>query len=70
MVTGGARRNKPRPVAFLLHDLHMQGHPMTPLTVLIAPSGFNQSLSVDEVAQAVVEGVQRAPPAARGAPSR
>ncbi len=33
---------------------------MTPLTVLIAPSGFKESLSVDEVAQAVVEGVQRA----------
>jgi hypothetical protein len=60
MVTGGARRNRPRPVAFLLRDLHMQGHPMTPLTVLIAPSGFKESLSVDEVAQAVVEGVQRA----------
>ncbi len=38
---------------------------MTPLTVLIAPSGFKESLSVDEVAQAIAEGVRRAAPGAR-----
>lgn len=38
---------------------------MTPLTVLIAPSGFKESLSVDEVAQAIAEGIRRAAPGAR-----
>lgn len=35
------------------------------LSVLIAPSGFKESLSVDEVAAAIAEGVRRAVPDAR-----
>lgn len=38
---------------------------MTPLTVLIAPSGFKESLSVGEVANAIAIGVHRAVPGAR-----
>lgn len=38
---------------------------MPPLSVLIAPSGFKESLSVDEVARAIAEGVRRAVPEAR-----
>jgi glycerate 2-kinase len=42
-----------------------QQHKSRPFTVLVAPSGFKESLSADEVARHIADGVQRAMPHAR-----
>lgn len=35
---------------------------MTPLRIVVAPSGFKESLSAEDVAQAIAEGIRRAAP--------